>query len=1138
LILLALVLAALAFGIDWLLRTPWVERYATRLCPWLCRIAVILAFLTGLALGLWLCLCGATVWRALAETNICIRYLLLLLLLLVAVLTWLALAIAACRAQGSILTLSVPSRVKSKNLRTALAWSVPLLLILILIVVLIVAIRCCAEPLSVLLYGDQCTRAFAWIVLLFLIAVLLALISLRYCREPKPTDCRRIPQILYLALLLALVALILLIRCCQHLPGKNYDLAMIGIWWEGQQPDESGAHLRWAFRYGLEFPAGGFDLFRRESAGGTWAALNTARIRPVTVFSDGAPAPGPMWQHRAVDRLHPSRWTHFQGTPFTELQDMLARPAYGTLYFVQQPDDPTLPQPTSPYASQGDLQAYLDAYSAAGTPAHPAVPLAQWELKPIDALLITAVDPEIARLLGLLYIDKTADPSTEYDYRVIGYWPDGERSWTAYNLSRPNTAPLAPPILTAATTPLTMTTPGGGSARLDLAVGLRWDPPVLNPASPIPSGLGITAVRTLPRRKDLGVRPCPAAAPPDPSFAVVQRPTETGSEPVSAVVAIPTDEGGTLVWPDYFFVDRFVDYRCYGYGLEGIDLFGRSSVLSNTRVADVIDLTGPPPPVNVTAVVYQRADVATLNGVTPAFRDRLFPPGSTHAAAAHVSWVWPSEFRTTVPDLAEFRVYLKLDGYETFSQPANQALWPVPGNWGPFPPVTEPATPGAPLPPHLIAAGVTNGEYFETIINDPPMSPDDNKPVVYGYAGVGGVDRAPFSNAGPVSPPIVIFARDFDPPPAPPIPTLDNMPEATDKGANAALALSWNADQRYLYHLVRMRGSEIVTLPLPADVPACLAPEAPTCTDSSPECQEEHRQFDLRRRAIAHASRYQLVSLEPRPPVPVGADHRFQVPDKVDASVGDDYLYAGRAIDPAGNVGPIGCPQLVRVRDFLPPRAPIISSVLGIEGGVRLEWIMNPESDLDAYRLLRTTVPDNDGSLDRMALVLEIDRDGTVRTPTGAAAPVSLGTTTAYPSFRWDDTTVRSVTDYRYRLVAIDRSGNISELSSSARGRAVDTTPPDPPLWGMPPAAWETAGSDNVIRLRFAPPPGDPDATYRIQRRDTGSAFWRPVAPWLNSGTTEYVDSSVKLGNSYAYRIQAMDNAGNTGEFNSPRSPP
>jgi hypothetical protein len=169
-----------------------------------------------------------------------------------------------------------------------------------------------------------------------------------------------------------------------------------------------------------------------------------------------------------------------------------------------------------------------------------------------------------------------------------------------------------------------------------------------------------------------------------------------------------------------------------------------------------------------------------------------------------------------------------------------------------------------------------------------------------------------------------------------------------------------------------------------------------------------------------------------------------------------------------------------------------------------------------------------------MTLVLEVNRDGTVRAPAAALAPTRQGGGTAYESLQWDDTTVRAVTDYRYRLVAIDRSGNISALSASARGRSVDTTPPAPPVWGSPPALWEPLGS---IRLRFAAPPGDADATFRLQRRDAGSILWRPIGGWLPRGTTDYVDTSVTTGTSYTYRIQAMDPAGNVGVFSSEEAP-
>src|SRR5262249_36737470 len=157
------------------------------------------------------------------------------------------------------------------------------------------------------------------------------------------------------------------------------------------------------------------------------------------------------------------------------------------------------------------------------------------------------------------------------------------------------------------------------------------------------------------------------------------------------------------------------------------------SVLSNTLVADVVDLTGPPPPLNLEAMAYQRADTNTLNALPAAFRNQLFPPGSTHQTALHVSWEWPKVRRQTVPALADFLVYLQVQNFPTFSVPASTGLWPAPANWGPFVPVSVPATsPGAPLPAKLVDAGVTEGEYFETVIFDPPMVGDDDTPVAYG----------------------------------------------------------------------------------------------------------------------------------------------------------------------------------------------------------------------------------------------------------------------------------------------------------------------------------------------------------------------------------------------------------------------
>src|SRR6185436_8890625 len=181
---------------------------------------------------------------------------------------------------------------------------------------------------------------------------------------------------------------------------------------------------------------------------------------------------------------------------------------------------------------------------------------------------------------------------------------------------------------------------------------------------------------------------------------------------------------------------------------------------------------------------------------------------------------------------------------------------------------------------------------------DPPMAPGDDMPVVYGFAGVGGVDHDPFNNRGLVSPPTVIFARDFVPPDPPPIPALDRGPDPTDKGSNALLSLSWSADGRYLYQLMRAPGRRLAALPAPGGpVPPCLAGEEPACTGSDPECVEQRRRFDVRVKAAAHPELFGAASLAPQSPQSSGSGYRLITADKVDATRGDDYLYAGRAID-------------------------------------------------------------------------------------------------------------------------------------------------------------------------------------------------------------------------------------------------
>lgn len=1128
--LLALLLVALVFGTGRLFGSALVGRTAKRLCGRLCPIAIALALLGGIALGIWLCACGPELCDVLRRTERCVLVLLLLLLALIFFLVQLALAMAACPRTGAA------DGVAPTRAATVSSVAPAVLLVALVVLLFYLLLRCCGRDALAAAARDHCGRLLALIVLLGVVALVLRMIDLRVCRGADD-GCPRIGRYLLAAILTAAAAVVVAWRCCPK-EVREYELAMVGIWWDGEHDGEAGAHLRWAFRYGLPFPPGGFDLERRESGSSAWVKLNAAPIRPAAVFTDGNPAPGPFWQNRAVDRLPPSRWAHFQGPAFDELVAMVARPPFAMLFFVQEPDDPALPQPANPFPNQAARDAYLLTYQAATSPAHPVAPpppLPEWRLEPMQALVIAALHPEIARLLGLYYIDKTAAPDTEYDYRITGHWADRDRSYVVSRLSRPRTQPLAAPVLDRADSPLVYPVPAGPPTSEDLAVGLRWVPPTADPDFGLTSADGIKPVRYLPRRKDLGARPCPAAPLDASDFAALTRIENDLEVPIDGVVVTPEENGADLVWPPFFHLDRRVDYRCYGYVVDGLDVFGRRSPASNVLVADVRDQTGPPPPLNVEAQVFQRADTATLDALPAAERAALFPPGSTHASVLRMSWVWPTAYTATVPDAKEFRVHHKIAGYTAFSAKAAMPLWPDPAQWDAAG-VTIPLGAGAALPPRLVDAGVVDAAYYEALVLDPPMAPGDDQAVVYGFAGVSTVDHDPFNNPGPVAPPVVIFARDFVPPPPPPIPTIDGDPRPTDHGTRALVAMHWDADARYTYALQRVAGSRLPAGPAGAP-PACLAAEAPTCSDAGAACVEARRRFALRVKAAAAPELLRTVTLAPGKPAPFGVTYRFTVEDAVDGTVGDDYLYAGRAIDAAGNTSAPSCPQHVAVRDFHPPRAPTVRTALGGEGFIRLTWERSPEADLAGYRVYRTNDPAHDGSLDRMTLVLEAQPDGSALGPPGAAAAVAAGTGTAYPTLTWTDTGARRPVDAYYRIVALDRSGNISALSAQARTRAVDTTPPAKVPWAAVPL---TRGNDGTefVRVDFAAPPGDADATFRIQRRDTGSAFWRPVSPWLAAGSTSYTDRNVAAGIAYTYRVQAMDVAGNPGEQNAPVSIP
>ena len=1142
-------LVVLALGVLLVLLVPWLawrimsanaqraeflEKYR-RFCDQLCQIRIALAFLLGLAIGAFLISCRQEILWILRDGPACVALLFVLLVLAFAAAIWLVLRMLECGVGtgGPPPLFGSREKLRSAGLRSyAAAYSPYALLVLLALLVLWFLVRSCGESLGSL-FGAPCGRLLLLVVLVAILFWVVRALELHFCvrKDPDPECCRRIVRTWVGILTLLLLAALLVVRICgDDLRQRDFDLAMVGIWWEGKYVGEGGAHLRWAFRYGLPFPEDGFDLYRRPTGGAPWTLLNTeGRIHPARVWTGPVPGADPVWQGRGRDRLPPDVHALYEG-PNTEnfdlLLDMVARDPYDTLYYMEGRDDP--------FVSQADADAFAASF---------AEPLMQWQLEPMSLLLTTALHPEVARLLGLYFIDRSADPGALYDYRVVGYWPNRTRSYTVRQLGQATTDLLPPTTLTHADTLIGVTRnlPNGDVWPTEASVALRWAPPVANPEASLTALDGVRAVLYQPERQDVG--PLGAPVPPtEEDFAPLEQPDDTGSfVPIDPIAVLPREvDDGPDRWPEYFAYDRWVDYRTYTYRIRGIDLFGRMSPPSNVLTVAIHDLLGPTSPANIEARIYQRSDPA-VDALVPADRDVLFPPAEANELAFRVSWLWPHELGARYPDLKEFRLYYKFQGYEDFADPDNTELWGDVTEWE----GTLAAVPASAAQPSLPSRFedpdnpgsflVPPSDYYEVTLTDPPaslvaaISADDDQPVVYGFVTVASADHDPFNNVGRAGPPVVVLTRDFVPPAAPKAPLLTAPPGEPDDAGYAHLTLQVpTADSRYSYQFFRVRDRTLLNLPASPLPPGCPPDPDPVVAG-------------LQGRASANPAVYQLASQTPiRSREESPGTWIAEVRDRLDASISQRFLYAARAIDPAGNVGPPSCPSLeVLSRDGMPPRAPVVNRVRSDEGSVVLTWMANREADLDRYEVYRTRDQERLNSKRKMTLVLAAGPTGTALPQTPGAGDASVASVAGDQELSWMDAGLRGARDYFYRLVAVDLAGNASALSDPVRARVVDTTPPAPPQWAATtPIVW-APNADGVIvpHLSWQTPPNEPDAQVQVQQRQLdGSPAWLSVSGWLSEVT--FIDNTAAEGTVYHYRLRAMDPLGNRSDWSSVQTTP
>ncbi len=209
---------------------------------------------------------------------------------------------------------------------------------------------------------------------------------------------------------------------------------------------------------------------------------------------------------------------------------------------------------------------------------------------------------------------------------------------------------------------------------------------------------------------------------------------------------------------------------------------------------------------------------------------------------------------------------------------------------------------------------------------------------------------------------------------------------------------------------------------------------------------------------------------------------------------GETYHYRVFAVDVNGNQsGPSNVDSAVAL-DLAPSEPLGLVAVPGTnEGDVDVGWDANPELDLDYYVLERDTNP-------------------------GFGSPDSFMTSNTY----YDDSGLPPGVLYYYRVSAVDLGGNTSDPSTTASSYPQDLPP------GAPTGLVALSGAgEGEIDVSWAPNP-EPDINHYRLERDTSLGFSSPVSLDGILGTS-YADSGLTPGQTYYYRVFAVDESTNEG---------
>ena len=161
---------------------------------------------------------------------------------------------------------------------------------------------------------------------------------------------------------------------------------------------------------------------------------------------------------------------------------------------------------------------------------------------------------------------------------------------------------------------------------------------------------------------------------------------------------------------------------------------------------------------------------------------------------------------------------------------------------------------------------------------------------------------------------------------------------------------------------------------------------------------------------------------------------------------------------------------------------------------------------------------------------IEVTSDGFSVTP-GVTSPAGTSTANSYSS-----TGLNPSTKYYYRVAAVDKAGNIGQLSSQiSKTTATPPPPPPPPADTTPPVKVTgltvTPVSTSQLNLAWNKNPDSDVTHYNVYRSTTNGFSVNPgVTPAVGtSDTTLYSSSGLSSSTTYYYKVAAVDGAGNIG---------